>query len=108
MTAHSDLLHMLCHLFTSNDLAETLIELLLEENLRLSPADKYLSDELCIVKYARVPSCSSFLLLSLCSKSLRLLRLLNKSVLGHIYTIIPYVCIATVYFIFFHEALIFQ
>ena len=108
LPAHSDLLHMLCHLFASNHLAETLIELLFEENLRLGPAYKYLSDELGFVENTRVPYSSALLLLSLSSESLGLLRLFYKPVLGDIDALIPHVLSAAVYFIFFHKALIFQ
>ena len=89
MPAHRDLLHMLCHLFTSNHLAETLIELLLEENLWLSPAYKYLSYELGLIEHARVSHASALLLLSLSSESLSLLRLFYKTILGYIDAMVP-------------------
>ena len=80
LPAHCDLLHMLCHLLTADHLAKTLIELLFEENLRLGPAYKYLSDKLGFIEHTRISNPSSLLLLSLSSKSLRLLLLLDKSV----------------------------
>ena len=89
LPTHRDLLHMLSHLLPSDHLAETLIELLLEENLRLSSAYEYLSNKLIFIEHARIPYPSAFLLLSLSSESLRLLRRLHKSVLGDIDTIIP-------------------